>query len=242
MAEEPRRPVIRPPQKSGSQGSFVSREKVLGDIQEDKIRALENAQADAKRGKAEADEEKRVAAINKLLPDEVAASFGDLPYAIFKERFQTIWDQVAEKLHLSRCYCTYTFEPSPNTSVTIRTLRSKEMKFLRRFTPVTDPADSPAQYMDEDSVFRYVRFVIGVTEYDGNEMPEVTLPKKRLLTPEDMEAWMEDKYVSDRLDFFEDQPEELSDRIAGAFMDVSMAYRYALQENLKNQFAPPSPS
>ena len=240
MSDEQKRPKIAPTASPG--GSFTSREKILGDIQEEKIRELENAQADAKKAKAEADEAERIKAIDKLLPPDVSASFGELPYAIFKERYQTVWNQVSEKTHLTRGWCDYTFEAAPNLQATIRTLKSKEMKFLRRFTPTTDPAENPAAYMDEDSLFRNARFEIAVTTFAGTHRPAVEIPKKRVHTEKDVEEWMNSKPVADRFDWVGDLPEELTDTIAGIFMDLSLAYRFALQENLKNQFAPLSRS
>jgi hypothetical protein len=239
MSSEQRRPKIGP---TAPTGSFTSKEKIVDKIQEDKIRELENAQADAKKAEAEAAEQRRIEAIDKLLPKEVNASFGEVPFEFFKERFQTVWTQIAEKTHLTRGFCTYTFDVAPGLSVTIRTLKSGEMKFLRRFTPTTDPAENPAQYMDEDSLFRNVRFVIAVTEFDGNPMPDIEIPKKRLLKDEDLEEWLGTKAVADRFDWVDDLPEELTDAVAGTFVDLSIAYRNALQENLKNQFAPPSHS
>lgn len=223
-------------------GSFVSKEKVIGDIQEKQLKALERSQDDAKKAKADEKEQKRLDAIDKLLPKEIAASFGDVPYDIFKERFKSIWDQIADKTHLARGYCVYAFSPLPNVTVSIRTLRSGEMKFLRRFTPSTNPTEDPARYMDEDSLFRDVRFVMAVTLFDGGELPEIPIPKERILSKEDIEEWMKDRQVSDRFDWVDSLPEELTGTIAGAFMDMSLAYRYGLQENLKNQFAPPSHS
>jgi len=236
--DETRKPRIAP----ASGGSFTSREKILDNIQEDKLRALETSQADAKKAKAESEKKSRLDAIDKLLPSDVNASFGNLPFNIFKERFQTVWDQVAEKTHLSRGYCDYSFEAAPNLQVTIRSLKSGEMKFLRRFTPATNPSEDAATYMDEDTLFCNVRFAIAVSNFDGNHLPSISVPKRRLLTKEDTDAWLDDPDVRSRLDWVDDLPEELKDFIAGVFVDLTIAYRFALQENLKNQFAPPSHS
>ena len=243
MAEEGQKKITIGPKKTGPPtGSFVSREKVLGEIQEQQLDALERSQDDAKKAKSEEDEKKRVEAIDKLLPKDINASFGEVPYAIFKEKFQSVWDQIADKSHLARGFCTYTSEPAPNVEVSIRTLRSGEMKFLRRFTPNTDPMKDPSMYMEEDSLFRSVRFVLAVMAFDGNDLPEVEIPRSRMVSGEEVEAWLEDKQVKDRFNWLDVLPEELTDTIAGAFVDLSLAYRYALQENLKNQFAPPSHS
>jgi hypothetical protein len=222
-------------------GSFTSRDKILGDIDEQKLRSMENAQSDAKQAKTDADEKERLDAIDNLLPKEVGSSFGEVSYAMFKERYETVWTQVADKMHLSRGFCIYEWEVAPDVSVMIRTLKTGEMKFLRRFTPVTDPAEDPAKYLDEDALFRNARFVIAVTRFDGQELPDVDVPKARILTQDIVTAWMNDTPVSDRFDWVYDIPEELGDKIAGVFVDLSIAYRFALQENLKNQFAPPSP-
>ena len=241
MPEEQKKVKITAPRAATPGGSFMSREKVLGDIQEQKIRELETAQTNAKEAKATEDEQKRLDAINKLLPEHVASSIGEVPYDFFKAQFQTVWDQVAEKTHLSSGYCTYDWEVAPGVSVTIRTLKSGEMKFLRRFTPITDPSEDPAQYMDEDSLFRNVRFVIALMSFDSYELPALSIPKSRRLTKEMIDEWMQDAQVNDRFDWVDDLPEELGDKISGVFVDLSLAYRFALQENLKNQFAPPSP-
>lgn len=239
MTDETRKPRIGP---AKPQGSFMSREKIIGEIQEDKIRELENAQADAKKAKAEADEKKRLDAIDKLLPLEVTTSFGEVPYEVFKERFQSVWDQVARKTHLTSGFCTYTFEAAPDFYVTIRTLKNREMKFLQRFTPLTDPAENPAKYLDEDTLMRNVRFVLAVVDYGGNPMGDIEIPRTRVLSDEDVTEWLKSKTVASRLDWVDDLPAEFADHVTGTFVDLTTAYRFALRENLKNQFAPPSPS
>lgn len=238
--EDQRKVVIKP--KSVPSGSFVSKEKIIGEIQEDKIREMERAQDDAKQAAVDEAEKQRLEAIEALLPKTVGASFGEVPYAVFKDRFKTVWSQVTEKIHLAHGCCTYAFEPAPNLPITLRTMKNREMKFLRRFTPATDPGDDAAKYMEEDTLFRNVRFIIGVTHFDGTELPALPIPKNHVLDADVTSKWLEDPHVSKRLDWAEDLPEELMDVVGGAFLDLTMAYRYALQENLKNQFAPPSPT
>lgn len=239
MSDAPKQVKIGPKATTPA-GSFMSRDKILGDIDEAKLRSLESSQVDAKEAKATAEEQKRIDEIDALLPKDVPSSIGEVSYAFFKQRFQTVWDQVAEKTHLTSGYCTYTWEVAPGVNVTIRTMKSGEMKFLRLFTPTTDPVEDAAKYLKEDSLFRTVRFVMGVTMFDGSDLPTIPTPRPRVVEDDTTAKWLTAPAVAQRFDWADDLAEELTDKIAGVFVDLSTAYRFALQENVKNQFAPPS--
>jgi len=71
-----------------------------------------------------------------------------------------------------------------------------------------------------------------VVAFGGRELPGLPMPES------DLESWKKLQIVKGRLEMFDNFSEEIVDGLAGLITDTIFAYRLALQENLKNRYAP----
>lgn len=216
-------------------GSFVSQGLIKDRIDATKAeKAVNTAQTDAEKAKGDEAEKKRLDEINRLLPDRVASSMGEMSFSTFKSVYKDIWEQVENKDHLARGFCTFERELAPGLKVGLRTFRSGELRQIRRFTSATLPTQDFHKYLDEEYRYRTARLIVGVTSYAGNEMPAVPLE-----FPEgSVEKWLAMNDVKTRAAWLDALPDEIVEAMSGTLSDVALAYRLALTENLKNRFAP----
>lgn len=213
-------------------GSFVPAAAIQDKIEAHKAATqINQASTDADKAKDDAKEVARLKEIDDLLPKEVFCSVGKLSFDTFRQRYKTVWEQVANKDHLARGHCVFTHEIAPSVKVIYRTLRGNEMRFLSRMAPSTSATVDRVKFSDEGYQFRLMRVILGVTEWDSRALSPLPIPT----LADRVEDWLVLPDVSARMKMFEGLPEELLDLMAGILSDVSNAYHYALQENLKNQ-------
>lgn len=214
-------------------GSFVSQETIRDGIDASKAsEAVNQAQTDSEKARKDAADQKRIDEINKLLPEEVFCVLGKVSFRLFKQIYKTVWDQVENKDHLARGYVICERELSPGLPVQVRSFRTKEMRTITQFSPVTSPEGSQTKLADETFTFRNVRLALGVVAFGGRELPGLPMPES------DLESWKKLQIVKGRLEMFDNFSEEIVDGLAGLITDTIFAYRLALQENLKNRYAP----
>lgn len=218
-----------------SKGSFVSASEIRDKIDAQQAAVqIAQGQTDAEKEKIAAQEAARLKEIDELLPKELICSVGRMSFDTFKRRYKTIWDQVSSKDHLARGYCIFEHEAAPGVKTSYKTMRSVEMRLLSRVSPTTPAATDPIKYADEGYQYRLVRVAMGVLEWDGRQLAPLPLPG----SSDPVGAWLALPDVAARLKMFENLGDELLDLLLGTLNDVTNAYRLALQENLKNQYAP----
>jgi hypothetical protein len=213
-------------------GSFTG-SKAIEKIQRKKAEeAVERGMAKEKEGgeedKKQSENDRK---IDELLPKEVNSALGMVSFAQFKDMYKEIWEQVESKEHLSKGFCTHTRDIAKNLPVTFRTLRTNETEIVNQFAP--DPNDQNfSHYMSTDSMYRKIQLAIGIKEFDGRESRTLELPD------DDFDKWKKSTVVVERFNWVDGLPEELTAIMSAILADVTIAYRLALRENLKNQLAP----
>jgi hypothetical protein len=210
----------------GPRGSFISEAKVKEAIQAGK--AAEEEKPPSQEEDAPEEEEK-----DENIPEKVNSALGFIPYKTFKKVYKEVWEQVKSKQHLAQGYCLYTEEMAGGVEVTMRTFRTGEMKILRRLAPAANPDTDFQKYLDEDMEHRSFQIILGLVRFDGQDLPEIPLPTG------DIGKWRKSDEVQARLRWVDDLPEEMTALLGSVLADVTIAYRYALRENLKNQYALP---
>lgn len=215
-----------------STGSFTGA-KAIDDIQRKRTEEAV-ARGRSSEGAEEEKDEKQVERdkkIDDLLPKEINSALGTVSFETFKEMYKEVWEQVESKEHLAKGFCTHTREIAKSLSVTFRTLRARETQIVNQFAP--DPQQREfGKFVDSDSEYRKIQLAIGIREFDGRENPPIELPK------DDFEAWKKSQSVVERFRWVDGLGEELVAVMSGILADVTIAYRLALRENLKNQLAP----
>jgi hypothetical protein len=228
-----------PKVKINPKGSFVSREALESQLRQhrDTEKSIEGAQAAQDESKVEAEKRDRNIKIDEILPETVFSVLDDevpLPFQTFKAVYRVIWDQVADKTHLARGYCTFD-TPINGVSIRLRTLKTFESKALQRLIPSPAMANNNyEEFVVRQSNFRDARVVTGMMSYDGQEMADLGVMLKSKM-PLD---WLASSEVVERKEFLDTLPEAVTDMIAGTLSDISRAYRLATRENLKNLLAP----
>jgi hypothetical protein len=221
--------------KPGHPGSFVSAAAIQEKIEASRAaEEINKSQTDAEKEKADAREAERIREIDALLPEMVMSCLGEVSFETFKKWYKPIWDQIASKDHLARGYCIFENEPAPNLKIGYRTLRGNEMRILSKLSPTTLPTVDTVKYAEESYLFRFVRLALGVLGWDGTQLAPITAPKAGVDTRE----WLKTPEVASRIEFLESLPDEVVDVMAATLSDIAQAYRLALQENLKNRYAP----
>lgn len=230
MAEPAGKITLKPP------GSFVSKGALTEAVEAAKAaEAINQTQSDTEKAKQAAAEKARVDEIDKMLPKEVFCFLGKVSFDLFKTFYKAVWDQVENKDHLARGYVIVEKAVAPHLNVIVRSFKTKEMRLLTQFSPVASPETATAKYADETFTFRNARLALGILSFDGKDLGALPLPSE---ADKDLEKWMALSSVKARIEMIESLPEELVDAIAALVNDTILAYRFALQENLKNQFAP----
>lgn len=214
-----------------SRGSFTGA-KALDNIQRKRTEEAIERGRSGEKGEGEKDEKQieRERQIDELLPKEVASALGAVSFETFKRMYKGVWDQIESKEHLAKGFCAHTKEIAKGLSVTFRTLRANETQVVNQFAP--DPNDNFKKYVGDDSEYRKIQLAIGIKEFDGKENPPIELPKG------DFKEWKESQAVKERFNWIDGLPEELVAIMSSVLGDVTIAYRLALRENLKNQLAP----
>ena len=241
-ASEPSPPGKPPKIKIQGPGSFgVNRGELEGKLRahrDSETSGIEQAEKDQEEAAKTQAQEERDRQIDDLLPSRVFSLFGDVAYGIFKEYYKVIWDQVADKTHLARGFCTFNTEVQPDLPVTVRTFRAKEFRQLQYLAP--QPGEDAREFLTAQIKFRNARVSVALISFDNDGEPFADLGN--LLAEKGLEDWLDDDVVKTRFDWLDEMPEEMLAAISAVISDVTQAYRLAVQENLKNQFAPLSPS
>jgi len=220
------------PHRETPTGSFTGAHALDRIERERAEKAIEEGKRKAEAGKeVEEEKDERDKEIDKLLPAKITSSIGPMAFDSFKKWYSSIWDQVVSKEHLARGFCTMTRDIS-GISVVFRTFRSKEMRIINSFSPVSNPDSNFGKYLEEDAAYRAIQIVFGITEFDGKTVPQIGFPTG------DLQAWREGADLKARLDWVDTLPEEMVSVMNAILADVTIAYRLALRENLKNQLAP----
>jgi len=213
-------------------GSFTGAHAIARIERERAEKAIEEGEKKAEASKEEdVEKDEREKEIDKLIPSKITTSIGPMPFESFKRWLSPIWDQVASKEHLARGFCTVDRDIS-GIHVVFRTFRSREMRIINSFSPVSNPDTDFSKYLDEDATYRAIQIVFGITEFDGKTVPQVKFPDG------DLQTWRDSEDLKARLNWVDALPEELLSLMNAVLGDVTIAYRLALRENLKNQLAP----
>lgn len=212
-------------------GSFGGAQ-ALEQIQERRTaEAIERGRAEEKAGKEKHKEtDERDKEIESLLPKKIASVFGEIPFKTFKKMYKSVWEQVENKEHFARGFCTFSYDVSKNLPIVFRTFRVNETVVINRFA--ADPGLDFNKFIVKDSAYRTIQLVLGIQEFDGKELEPLKMPTG------DFDEWKDSEAVQARFDWIGGLPEELTALMSGILTDVTIAYRLALRENLKNQFAP----
>lgn len=219
----PRDPEINP----GPKGSFISEDKVKEMI------GGENPKTEKPPSDEEAKEpeESEEGAPENDVPERINSALGVVSYKTFKRRYKEVWDQVEDKRHLAQGFCLYSTAIAEGIDVTLRSFRTREMKVLRRLAPTANPDTDLQRYLEQDFEHRSFQIILGLVRFEGVDLPEIPLPES------DIETWKKSEEVQSRLRWVDDLPEMVTELLGGVLADVTIAYRYALRENLKNQYA-----
>jgi hypothetical protein len=219
------------PREASTTGSFGASKAIEEIEQRRAAEAIERGKsADAEKGEKEEEQSERDKEIDKLLPKEVTSALGDVPFDIFKEMYSGIWEQVESKEHLAKGFCTMRKEIATDLPVVFRTLKTNETHLVNQFAP--EPGGEIRKYLDADSEYRKIQLAIGVMEFDGRESAPIETPTGSV------EEWKDSQVVKERFDWIDGLPEEITALMSAVLTDVTIAYRLALRENLKNQLAP----
>jgi hypothetical protein len=223
---------VGPAKGSGSQTGSFTGSKALEDIQKRRLEeAVERGKTQDESGEEKVKEkDERELEVDKLLPKKVSSVLGEVSFDTFKKMYKGIWDQVESKEHLAKGFCSHSQDLSTGLSVTLRTFRVDEARIINRVAP--DPQIEFREYYDKESDYRTIQLILGVQEFDGKDLPKLNLPG------EDFDKWRESDDVRGRFRWIHGLPEELIALMSSILTDITIAYRIALRENLKNQLAP----
>lgn len=233
-------PEARPPKISiKSKGSFGLSQEVLEEQllahrdAGNKVQQVEKDKVEAEKEKIQQERDKK---IDDLLPRDVFCIFGEVSFGTFKEYYKDVWAQVADKVHLAKGFCSFKKELQPGLPVTVRTFKAKEFRQLQYLAP--SPGDNYRGYLEDQIKFRSARLAVSITQFDTEEFPDLGA----LLAEKGVDNWEKMDIVKERIDWLDNFPEEMLSAMSALVTDVTQAYRLAVQENLKNQLAPLSPS
>lgn len=213
-------------------GSFTG-SKAIDEIQRRKTaEAVERGRSgEGASGEKDPKQTEKDRKIDELLPKEISSAIGTVSFDTFKEMYKDVWEQVDSKEHLAKGFCAHTSEIARNLSVTFRTLRANETQIVNQFAP--DPKESDfSKYMASDAEYRKIQLAIGIKIFDGKESAPLELPKG------DFDEWKQSQIVVERFNWVDGLGEELVSIMSAVLGDVTIAYRLALRENLKNLLAP----
>lgn len=222
------------PQPSGPKGSFSASASVAAADAAIRRQRTETALRDevaAATNAADQQQEQKIAKeVAAKLPAMIGSDLlGDVSFAVYKRAYQSVWDQIAEKRHLTVGRIVFETQIA-GAPLVVRSITQREQRALAAYQPgpigmVGESAQERTSRMMEYNVRRVVAHIVSV---NGMAFPTFRL------TEETREAWEKDKHVQQAYDVVQDWDPMVINHVLGLLNDLDQAKYLALVENLRN--------
>jgi len=229
-----------------SAGSFQSKEKIEEQIRRDRTeQAAKAAQNERLKEEAESEGEEKKEDSPTAIPKKVpcAVHGKEIPFEKFRKRYEDVFDQVKDKVHLSRGCVEFSASVGGGQRIKVKTLSSGEQKFVSHMSKATNSGFSKA--VDQDEFYRWT-LIFALIQY-GTQNVSVAAPPRvfssgpfQEKSEEDVEAYLglgeieSDSKVREKLDLIDSLPQMVYNEITGIVVDVMQATSLAIQEDVVN--------
>lgn len=187
----------------------------------------QHQQAEAKASAPEDVESEVEDKVDEYLPKTVYSQSRNRQYSYeeFKSFYEDVWEAVASKDYLMRGSVTVTV-PVGGTTFKLRSINAREVRGLSRWINQDGNDDGVTQGNDIELIVR--ELILRVEEQNGT-----AIKKGVKLSPETVDAWVEDPVVKQLYDFFMEKDADLVFLLNSAGRDLDLAKQLALTENLR---------
>lgn len=210
----------------------------------------ERAEATVAAKEREEKEREKVADTNKngesaenkatpILPETVdSAVYGTLKFEDFKEKYESVFDQVRDKVHLTKGYVEFETELG-GQKIALSSLTKGQQRFVN-FVARGDASMTKMPSLDEQEEFGRWFLLMAITKAGAKD---VRLPKPPRISSSDFEkdktedavkAYLEDKQVESKLTWLDDLANEVYQHLFNIVTDLMTAVFLAVREDVLN--------
>lgn len=158
--------------------------------------------------------------LSSLLPEKVRSIIGEIPYELFKSRYESVFEDILNGEHLVSGYVLFSLQIG-KIAVSVRGLTKKEAAFCASFYSMeNDDQFAAAMGLDEASRYRLALSVRSVNSMTFPVLPAVG------------SDWMNDDTVKQVLDTIDGWDETFTMTLVNLLGDIEEAKRLAIQESL----------
>ncbi len=226
-----------------AKGSFVSPAKVESDLSGKRMEAAaakEKAErATASSDSAETDDTAKEAREAAGLPDTILSAVDnrEMPFLEFRGKYKAIFDQVQDKVHLSRGCVSFKTTVARGQTVGITTLSSGQQKIVHHLSKATKTGLSTGVVQDE--FYRWT-LLFSLVEYGAQNVSVPKPPRVFSSGPladkseEALLEYLNNTEVVEKLERLDDISAMVHSEIVNVAIDVMTAGSLAIREDMVN--------